>query len=58
MKQVQETKVYERKPEGFLHSVEASGTYLNVGGKLLFLKLAHNKSEAGAWGVPGGKDDF
>lgn len=36
-------------------TLEVAATYLNVGGKLLFLELASCKSEAGAWGVPAGK---
>lgn len=55
MKQAEEIKVYEKKPEGFSHSVEIAATYVNVGGKLLLLEIANRKSEGGSWGVPAGK---
>jgi 8-oxo-dGTP diphosphatase len=50
-----EIKVYEKKPEDFFPKVEVAATYVNLNGKVLFLKLAPNKQEAGAWGVPAGK---
>ncbi|MDR3623529.1 MAG: NUDIX hydrolase [Chlamydiales bacterium] len=55
MARAQDIKVYEQKPNDFSHKVEVAATYVNVRGKLLLLELSHNKSEAGAWGVPAGK---
>ena len=50
-----ETKIYEQRPSDFSPKVEVAATYVKFGDKLLFLELSHNKSEAGAWGVPAGK---
>jgi 8-oxo-dGTP diphosphatase len=49
------TEVYETKPEGFKASVEISGCYLEIDGRLLLLECASSKPEAGRWGVPAGK---
>ncbi len=49
------TFVYESKPIDFSPDVEVVATYVEVNGKLLFLKLSQSKQEAGAWGVPAGK---
>jgi 8-oxo-dGTP pyrophosphatase MutT (NUDIX family) len=48
-------EIYEQKPEGFSTPIEVAATYVNLNGKILFLKLAHNKPEANSWGVPAGK---
>jgi len=50
-----ETKVYDIQPAGFSPKVEVAATYVIVNGKVLLLKLADNKPEAGKWGVPAGK---
>jgi 8-oxo-dGTP pyrophosphatase MutT (NUDIX family) len=50
-----EIEVYEHKPEGFSPAVEVAAIYVNVGEKLLLLKLSHLKREAGKWSIPAGK---
>lgn len=48
-------RVCKQKPKDFSPKVEIAAIYVNVDGRLLFLKLSHKKSEAGSWGVPAGK---
>lgn len=54
-KTAQEIEVYETKPHDFNPTIEVVANYVNVSEKILLLKLAPNKSEAGHWGVPAGK---
>ncbi|MFZ0565883.1 MAG: NUDIX hydrolase [Chlamydiales bacterium] len=55
MRKEKKIGVYEKKPKGFKASVEVAGCYLEIDGKVLFLKQGTEKVGAGAWGVPGGK---
>lgn len=48
-------KVYEKEPKGFTAQVHVAACYVEIGEKLLLLRLAANRSEAGRWGVPAGK---
>ena len=49
-------EIFERAPEGFRPTVEVSGCYVEREGKVLFLQYATtHPTEAGSWGVPGGK---
>ena len=49
------TKVHRHLPLGFSPSVSVAACYLEIGGKLLLLLRAKEKSEGGKWGVPAGK---
>lgn len=48
-------KVYEKEPKGFIAQVHVAACYVETGEKLLLLRLAADRSEAGRWGVPAGK---
>ncbi len=50
-----ETRVYDKKPEGFSANVEVAAIYVNVNNQLLLLELSSSKLEKGKWGVPAGK---
>jgi 8-oxo-dGTP pyrophosphatase MutT (NUDIX family) len=47
--------VYHSAPEGFSPKVEVSAVYVNVAGKLLFLKRSPHCVQGEKWGVPAGK---
>lgn len=46
-------EVYHEIPKGFDTHLEASATFIEIDGKLLFLQYA--RKHVGCWGVPGGK---
>lgn len=48
-------ETYEKQPKDFSAKVHVAATYVNWNGKVLLLKIAPNKQEGGAWGVPAGK---
>ena len=52
---MQQAEVFIERPPLFSPDVEASGCYVEWGGKLLFLFRAKEKAEGNCWGVPGGK---
>jgi len=49
------TKVHLHPPEGFIPRTSVAACYLEHEGKLLLLRRALEKSEAGLWGVPAGR---
>lgn len=47
--------IYTQKPEAFEIQMEVAACYLDVGGKLLFLRRSKDRNGGGSWCVPGGK---
>ena len=44
-------EIHNERTEGFTPTFEAAAIYVNAGDKVLFLKIAEGKSEAGFWGL-------
>lgn len=49
--------IYENRPGDFKPLVQVSACYVEVEGKILWLKRAADKLEGNRWGVPAGKLD-
>lgn len=47
--------LYEREPAGFNPKFEVSSCFCEVNGEILLLKRQGEKTQAGKWGMPGGK---
>lgn len=50
-----EVQIFHHAPEDFNQEIQAAGCYVEVAGRLLLLKRSPRQSEAGLWGIPGGK---
>ncbi len=55
MKVLEKLHVHSAEPEGFSPAVKVAAMYVEMENKILFLQRSALESEAGLWGVPGGK---